>query len=96
MSERPEIRRLLLKVSGEVFGSEGHSIDVEKVDRFARELIDAHGTGIELGVVSGGGNILRGAILSREGGDRVSCDYMGMMATVINCLIWHGNNAIDV
>ena len=48
MSGRPEIRRLLLKVSGEVFGSEGHSIDMDKVDTFARELIEAHGTGIEL------------------------------------------------
>ncbi len=90
MSERPEIRRLLLKVSGEVFGSEGHSIDMEKVDGFARELIEAHGTGIELAVVSGGGNILRGAVLCAEGEDRVSCDYMGMLATVINALALQG------
>ena len=90
MSKRPEIKRLLLKVSGEVFGSEGHSIDMEKVDSFARELIEAHGTGIELAVVSGGGNILRGAILCSEGGDRVSCDYMGMLATVINALALQG------
>ncbi len=90
MSKRPEIRRLLLKVSGEVFGSEGHSIDMEKVDGFARELIEAHGTGIELAVVSGGGNILRGAVLCTEGEDRVSFDYMGMMATVINALALQG------
>jgi uridylate kinase len=90
MSERPEIRRLLLKVSGEVFGSEGHSIDMEKVDEFARELIEAHSTGIELAVVSGGGNILRGAVLCTQGEDRVSCDYMGMMATVINALALQG------
>ena len=90
MSERPEIRRLLLKVSGEVFGSEGHSIDMEKVDDFARELIEAHETGIELAVVSGGGNILRGAVLCAEGEDRVSCDYMGMLATVINALALQG------
>lgn len=90
MSKRPEIRRLLLKVSGEVFGSEGHSIDMEKVDEFARELIEAHSTGIELAVVAGGGNILRGAVLCTEGADRVSCDYMGMMATVINALALQG------
>ncbi len=90
MSERPEIRRLLLKVSGEVFGSEGHSIDMEKVDDFARELTEAHATGIELAVVSGGGNILRGAVLCIEGEDRVSCDYMGMLATVINALALQG------
>lgn len=90
MSKRPEIKRLLLKVSGEVFGSEGHSIDMEKVDGFARELIEARGTGIELAVVSGGGNILRGAVLCSEGADRVSCDYMGMMATVINALALQG------
>lgn len=90
MSKRPEIRRLLLKVSGEVFGSEGHSIDMEKVDAFARELIEAHKTGIELAVVSGGGNILRGAVLCAKGEDRVSCDYMGMMATVINSLALQG------
>ena len=90
MSKRPEIKRLLLKVSGEVFGSEGHSIDMEKVDGFARELIEAHGTGIELAVVSGGGNILRGAVLCSEGEDRVSCDYMGMLATVINALALQG------
>lgn len=90
MSKRPEIRRLLLKVSGEVFGSEGHSIDMEKVDGFARELIEAHETGIELAVVSGGGNILRGAILCAEGENRVSCDYMGMLATVINALALQG------
>ncbi len=90
MSVRPEIRRLLLKVSGEVFGSEGHSIDIDKVDNFARELIEAHETGIELAVVSGGGNILRGAVLCTEGEERVSCDYMGMMATVINALALQG------
>ncbi len=90
MSKRPEIKRLLLKVSGEVFGSEGHSIDMEKVDGFARELIEAHETGIELAVVSGGGNILRGAILCAEGENRVSCDYMGMLATVINALALQG------
>ncbi len=90
MSKRPEIKRLLLKVSGEVFGSEGHSIDMEKVDGFARELIEARGTGIELAVVLGGGNILRGAVLCSEGDGRVSCDYMGMMATVINALALQG------
>jgi uridylate kinase len=90
MSKRPEIKRLLLKVSGEVFGSEGHSIDMEKVDSFARELIEAHGTGIELAVVAGGGNILRGAVFCSESDDRVSCDYMGMMATVINALALQG------
>jgi uridylate kinase len=90
MGTRPEIRRLLLKVSGEVFGSEGHSIDMDKVDEFARELIEARETGIELAVVAGGGNILRGAVLCTEGEDRVACDYMGMMATVINALALQG------
>lgn len=90
MSERPAIRRLLLKVSGETFGTPGASLDLDRVDAFAAELQGAHDAGVEVALVAGGGNILRGAVLSGDAGDRVSCDYMGMLATVINALALQG------
>jgi uridylate kinase len=84
MRKRPTIQRLLLKVSGEVFGGEGSCIDLDGVERFAGELRGAQETGAEIAVVVGGGNILRGDILYRRGIDRVSADYMGMLGTIIN------------
>jgi uridylate kinase len=90
VSERPKLRRLLLKVSGEAFGGEGTSIDLEMVEEFARELRGAKETGAEIAIVPGGGNILRGDVLSRKGVERCAADYMGMLGTIINALALQG------
>jgi uridylate kinase len=80
-------RRVMLKLSGEsLAGERGFGIDFGVVDRLAGEIHEVHETGVDLGMVVGGGNIVRGAVASREGMDRVSADYMGMLATVINAL----------
>ena len=83
----PGFKRVLLKLSGEsLAGERGVGIDFTVVDRFAEELKGVHALGVSLGVVLGGGNIVRGTVASQEGMDRVSADYMGMLATVINAL----------
>ncbi len=80
-------RRALLKISGEALaGGHGVGIDYPTVEGLARQLQDVHAKGIHLGLVVGGGNIIRGAAASSQGLDRVSADYMGMLATVINAL----------
>lgn len=80
-------RRILLKLSGEALMSDkGGSIDAEIVKRLATEIKDLSEVGIQVGVVVGGGNILRGAEKASQGLDRVTSDYMGMLATVINAL----------
>jgi len=86
MRKRPDIRRLLLKVSGEVLGGEAVSVDFDNVAGFAGELKAAWETGTEIAVVIGGGNILRGYGVSRQGVDRASADCMGMLGTIINAL----------
>lgn len=79
--------RALLKLSGEALaGEKGYGLDYRVVDGFAEELLRVHARGVQLSLVVGGGNILRGTSASREGLDRVSADYMGMLATVINAL----------
>ncbi|HXI21276.1 MAG TPA: UMP kinase [Gemmatimonadales bacterium] len=79
--------RALLKISGEALaGERGFGLDYRVVDGFAEELLRVHTRGVQLSLVVGGGNILRGTAASREGLDRVSADYMGMLATVINAL----------
>jgi uridylate kinase len=79
--------RVLLKLSGEMLaGNQGFGIDPPAVERITSEVIAVHDMGVSLGIVIGGGNIVRGAIQSRKGMDRVSADYMGMLATVINAL----------
>lgn len=79
--------RALLKLSGEALaGERGYGLDYKVVDGFAEELLRVHARGVQLSLVVGGGNILRGTSASREGLDRVSADYMGMLATVINAL----------
>lgn len=80
-------RRILLKLSGEsLAGTRGFGIDFTVVDRLAAEVQGVHALGVSLGLVLGGGNIVRGTVASQEGMDRVSADYMGMLATVINAL----------
>ena len=79
--------RVLLKISGEALAGEtGFGIDIAAVERLADEIKQVHASGAHLGLVLGGGNILRGTVASEQGVDRVSADYMGMLATVINAL----------
>jgi uridylate kinase len=78
---------VLLKLSGEALaGDKGFGIDPPVVDRLTDEIIRVHAMGVSLGVVVGGGNIVRGTIASQRGMDRVTADYMGMLATVINAM----------
>jgi uridylate kinase len=80
-------RRVVLKLSGEALaGEQGFGISPKVVDRLTDEIQSLHRLGAEIGVVIGGGNILRGTQASAEGMDRVSADYMGMLATIINAL----------
>ncbi len=81
-------RRILLKLSGEALMNQqsGNSIDPEIVQRLAQEVKDLCDAGIEVGLVIGGGNILRGAETAAAGLNRVTGDQMGMLATVINAL----------
>jgi uridylate kinase len=79
--------RALLKISGEALGGEtGQGLDYKVIEAFAEEIKAVHALGVHLSLVVGGGNIIRGATASRQGLDRVSADYMGMLATVINAL----------
>ena len=87
MTQPLAYRRILLKLSGEaLMGSEDYGIDPAVIGRIAKEVIEAHEAGAEIGLVIGGGNIFRGAGLAAGGMDRVTGDQMGMLATVINAL----------
>jgi uridylate kinase len=80
-------QRVLLKISGEALaGNRGFGIEPAVVDQLTDEIRSLVEMGVSLGVVIGGGNIVRGAMASKEGMDRVQADYMGMLATVINAL----------
>lgn len=80
-------RRVLLKLSGEALAGEaGFGIDFSVIDRLTEEIKKVHQMGASIGLVLGGGNIMRGSVASQQGMDRVSADYMGMLATVINAL----------
>jgi uridylate kinase len=79
--------RVLLKLSGEALaGDKGFGYDFDTVGRLADEVVSVAGTGASVGLVIGGGNIVRGSQLSKMGMDRVGADYMGMLGTVINAL----------
>ncbi len=80
-------QRVLLKLSGEALMGEGdYGIDETTIRSFAEEIRDVHDLGIEIAIVIGGGNIFRGVPVASSGMDRVTADYMGMLATVINGL----------
>jgi uridylate kinase len=80
-------KRILLKLSGEeLMGEEGFGIDPKVLDRMALEIGQLVGIGVQVGLVIGGGNLFRGAALSKAGMDRVTGDHMGMLATVMNGL----------
>lgn len=88
MEKKPYWKRILLKMSGEVLGGEdGSGLDDKVVNRIAEEIKQVHDLGIDIGVVVGGGNFFRGAEVALERGmDRVTADYMGMLATIMNAL----------
>ena len=80
-------QRVLLKLSGEALAGEaGYGIDTDVLSEIAQEIREIQGLGIQIGVVIGGGNIFRGIKGATTGMDRASADYMGMLATVLNCL----------
>ncbi|MBW8750231.1 MAG: UMP kinase [Propionibacteriales bacterium] len=78
--------RVLLKLSGEVFGGGKVGVDPDVVATIAREIASVQRAGVELAVVTGGGNFFRGAELQQRGMDRARADYMGMLGIVMNCL----------
>ncbi|MCP5090405.1 MAG: UMP kinase [Gammaproteobacteria bacterium] len=88
MNDSPvQYRRVLLKLSGEaLMGELDYGIEPKVIQRIAAEIATARSSGVEIAIVIGGGNIFRGAGLARAGMDRVTGDYMGMLATVMNAL----------
>ncbi len=82
----PRPRRVVLKLSGEVFGGGAIGVDPDVVQEMARQIAHVVRLGIQVAAVVGGGNFFRGAELEKRGMDRSRADYMGMIATVMNCL----------
>ena len=84
---RGTYQRVLLKLSGEVFGgAKGIGVDPDVVQDIAKQIADVARSGVQVAIVVGGGNYFRGAELSQRGMDRSRADYMGMLGTVMNCL----------
>lgn len=82
-----KFKRVLLKLSGEALaGDEKNGIHLPTIQQIAKDVLEAHNLGVQIGVVIGGGNIFRGVAASAQGMDRASSDYMGMLATCINSL----------
>ena len=79
-------RRVLLKLSGEAFGNGKVGVDTATIRRIAGEIVPAVEQGVQVAIVTGGGNFFRGAELQEAGIDRSRGDYMGMLGTVMNCL----------
>lgn len=85
--ERKSFQRVLLKLSGEVFGGDkGLGVDPDVVNDVAKQIADVVRSGVQVAIVVGGGNYFRGAELQQRGMDRARADYMGMLGTVMNCL----------
>jgi uridylate kinase len=83
----PKYKRVVLKLSGEALaGDKAFGVDLQVVDEISRSIAEVWKIGVEIACVVGGGNIWRGAAASRQGMDRATADYMGMLATVINSL----------
>lgn len=80
-------KRILLKLSGEsLMGGRQYGIDNDQVLQYAKDIKSVHDQGIQIALVVGGGNIFRGLSAEKSGMDRAQADYMGMLATVINCM----------
>ncbi len=89
--EKPHYKRVLIKLSGEaLIGFQDFGVDSSMMEGIAREIKEVHQLGVEIAVVVGGGNIVRGVTASKFGFDRATGDYMGMLATVINSLALQG------
>lgn len=86
VASRPVYRRVLLKLSGEVFGGGSIGLDLDVVADIARQIADVARSGVQIAIVVGGGNFFRGAEIAQRGMDRARADYMGMLGTVMNCL----------
>ena len=87
LDDRPEYKRILVKLSGEVAGgNDGIGLDFDVLDRLAAEIASVRELGTEVAIVIGGGNFVRGSELASRGVDRVSADHMGILVTVINGL----------
>lgn len=85
--KKPVYQRILLKLSGEALAAkQGTGINTAVIKQIAQDVAEVHRTGVQIGLVIGGGNIFRGVAASAEGMDRASSDYMGMLATMINSL----------
>ena len=82
----PRTRRVLLKMSGEVFGGGSVGVDPDVVKGIAAQIASAAKAGVQVAIVVGGGNFFRGAELQTKGMERTRADYMGMLGTVMNCL----------
>jgi uridylate kinase len=79
-------KRVLLKLSGEVFGGGKVGLDLDVINAIAKEVADVARSGVQVAIVVGGGNFFRGAELQQRGMERPRADYMGMLGTVMNCL----------
>jgi uridylate kinase len=79
-------KRVLLKLSGEVFGGGNLGVDPDVVQAIAKEIAAVAESGTQIAIVTGGGNFFRGAELQQRGMDRARADYMGMLGIVMNCL----------
>lgn len=86
VADRLTARRVVLKLSGEVFGGGAIGVDPDVVQEIARQIAEVVKIGVQVAAVVGGGNFFRGAELEKRGMDRSRADYMGMIATVMNCL----------
>jgi uridylate kinase len=85
--ETSKYKRILIKLSGEALAGEGEfGIDSNKAHSLAEEIKEVHSLGVEIALVVGGGNLIRGASLAKMGMDQATADYMGMLATIQNAL----------
>jgi len=83
----PAFRRILLKLSGEVLaGEQGFGIDPKKATELAKEVKSIYDMGVSIGLIIGAGNIFRGLQAASKGMDRVTGDYLGMLATIMNAI----------
>jgi uridylate kinase len=83
-------KRILLKLSGEALSTKEYQLDPTILASLAREIKEVHAMGVEVAIVVGGGNFIRGKVAEKMGIDRVQADYMGMLATVINAMAIQG------
>jgi len=84
---KPAVQRLLLKLSGEgLAGEDGFGIDPKVIAGVAEEIREVHELGVQLSIVIGGGNIIRGMTAASQGMDRANADYMGMLGSIINAM----------